>query len=83
MELFETLVPSFPLVVSCLFQELDHHFFPFCVSVGMNIPTFNQEMETTVVDGNGTEAGHIIVTTIGGRNGQPKQVSIWNFSNIS
>lgn len=31
-------------------------------------------METTVVDGNGTEAGHIIVTTIGGRNGQPKQV---------
>lgn len=31
-------------------------------------------MEATVVDGNGTEAGHIIVTTIGGRNGQPKQV---------
>jgi len=27
-----------------------------------------------VVDGNGTETGHIIVTTIGGRNGQPKQV---------
>lgn len=33
-----------------------------------------QEMEATVVDGNGTEAGHIIVTTIGGKNGQPKQV---------
>lgn len=35
-----------------------------------------QEMEATVtvVDGNGTETGHIIVTTIGGRNGQPKQV---------
>ncbi|KAI3417299.1 Non-specific serine/threonine protein kinase, partial [Psidium guajava] len=33
----------------------------------------DKEMETTVVDGNGTEAGHIIVTTIGGRNGQPKQ----------
>ena len=31
-------------------------------------------MEPTVVDGNGTETGHIIVTTIGGRNGQPKQV---------
>lgn len=31
-------------------------------------------METTVVDGNGTETGHIIVTTIGGKNGQPKQV---------
>ena len=25
------------------------------------------------MDGNGTETGHIIVTTIGGRNGQPKQ----------
>ncbi|KAI3808728.1 hypothetical protein L1987_24687 [Smallanthus sonchifolius] len=30
-------------------------------------------MEATVVDGNGTETGHIIITTIGGRNGQPKQ----------
>ncbi|XVE89514.1 hypothetical protein DITRI_Ditri20bG0002700 [Diplodiscus trichospermus] len=30
-------------------------------------------MEATVVDGNGTETGHIIVTTIGGRNGQPKK----------
>jgi hypothetical protein len=29
-----------------------------------------------VVDGNGTETGHIIVTTIGGRNGQPKQVDM-------
>ena len=33
-------------------------------------------MDAAVVDGNGTEAGHIIVTTIGGRNGQPKQVCI-------
>ncbi|OIT30632.1 shaggy-related protein kinase epsilon [Nicotiana attenuata] len=32
-----------------------------------------KEMETAVVDGNGTETGHIIVTTIGGKNGQPKQ----------
>ncbi|GKU91174.1 hypothetical protein SLEP1_g5083 [Rubroshorea leprosula] len=32
-----------------------------------------KEMEATVVDGNGTETGHIIVTTMGGRNGQPKQ----------
>ena len=31
-------------------------------------------METAVVDGNGAETGHIIVTTIGGKNGQPKQV---------
>ena len=34
-------------------------------------------MEETVVDGNGTETGHIIVTTIGGRNGQPKQVFLF------
>ena len=33
-----------------------------------------QDIEPAVVDGNGTETGHIIVTTIGGRNGQPKQV---------
>lgn len=33
-------------------------------------------MEAAIVDGNGTEAGHIIVTTIGGRNGQPKQVNV-------
>ncbi|XLR26173.1 hypothetical protein S83_054073 [Arachis hypogaea] len=33
----------------------------------------DREMETAVVDGNGTETGHIIVTTIGGKNGQPKQ----------
>ncbi|KAK6937224.1 Protein kinase domain, partial [Dillenia turbinata] len=33
----------------------------------------DKEVETPVVDGNGTEAGHIIVTTIGGKNGQPKQ----------
>ena len=31
-------------------------------------------MEATIVNGNGTETGHIIVTTIGGKNGQPKQV---------
>lgn len=33
----------------------------------------DKEIEATVVDGNGTETGHIIATTIGGRNGQPKQ----------
>ncbi|KAK7392199.1 hypothetical protein VNO78_20629 [Psophocarpus tetragonolobus] len=32
-----------------------------------------RQMEAIVVDGNGTETGHIIVTTIGGKNGQPKQ----------
>lgn len=45
----------------------------------MNIPSFmaTQDVEAAVVDGNGTETGHIIVTTIGGKNGQPKQVSVW------
>lgn len=33
----------------------------------------DKDIEAAVVDGNGTETGHIIVTTIGGRNGQPKQ----------
>ncbi|XP_065616723.1 glycogen synthase kinase-3 homolog MsK-3 [Quercus suber] len=33
----------------------------------------DKEVETTIVDGNGTEAGHIIVTTISGKNGEPKQ----------
>lgn len=32
-----------------------------------------------MVNGNGTETGHIIVTTIGGRNGQPKQVHFAQF----
>ncbi|GAB2270895.1 hypothetical protein Dimus_005758 [Dionaea muscipula] len=43
---------------------------------------FACDMEPTVVDGNDTEAGHIIVTTIGCRNGQPKEVGslrgIWD-----
>lgn len=33
-----------------------------------------QDMEPTIVSGNGTEAGQIITTVVGGRDGQPKQV---------
>ncbi|KAF5776030.1 putative protein-serine/threonine kinase CMGC-GSK family [Helianthus annuus] len=33
----------------------------------------DKEVEATVVNGNGTEKGQIIVTSVGGRNGQPKQ----------
>jgi serine/threonine protein kinase len=40
--------------------------------LGMKIKD-DKEMEAHVVDGNSTEAGHVIVTTIGGKNGQPKQ----------
>ncbi|GJZ26082.1 shaggy-related protein kinase epsilon-like protein [Tanacetum coccineum] len=39
----------------------------------IKVDKVEKEMEATVVDGHGTETGHIIVTTIGGRNGQPKQ----------
>lgn len=33
-----------------------------------------QDSEPDIVNGVGTEAGHVIRTTIGGRNGQAKQV---------
>ncbi|GMN42530.1 hypothetical protein TIFTF001_011730 [Ficus carica] len=33
-----------------------------------------KEVEAAVADGNRTETGHIIVITIGGRKGQPKQI---------
>ncbi|KAJ9547582.1 hypothetical protein OSB04_020125 [Centaurea solstitialis] len=41
----------------------------------MKIRDEDKEMEPAIVDGNGAETGHIIVTTIGGRNGQPKQAT--------
>lgn len=33
------------------------------------------------MNGKGTEAGQIIATTVGGRNGQPKQV-IWTLNGL-
>ncbi|XP_058223819.1 shaggy-related protein kinase alpha-like [Rhododendron vialii] len=33
----------------------------------------DKDMEATIISGNGTETGQIIATTVGGRNGQPKQ----------
>lgn len=36
-----------------------------------------QDMEATVVNGNGTETGQVITTSIGGRDGQPKRVLFW------
>lgn len=38
-----------------------------------------QGVETAMLKGNGTETGQIIATTIGGRNGQPKQVILVPF----
>jgi hypothetical protein len=43
---------------------------------GFDNIVFLQEIVPSVVEGNGTEAGHVISTTIGGRDGQPKQVSV-------
>ena len=34
-----------------------------------------QEMSAPVIEGNDAVTGHIISTTIGGKNGEPKQVS--------
>lgn len=56
-----------------------HHPFEqlpgnYLVYLCQNLLNEMQEMEAAVVDGNGTETGHVIVTTIGGKNGQPKQV---------
>ncbi len=36
-----------------------------------------QESEAIVMDENSTEPGHIITTTIGGHNGEPKQVCLF------
>lgn len=33
-----------------------------------------QDLRPTLVDGNGAETGHVIVTTVAGSNGQSKQV---------
>lgn len=33
-----------------------------------------QEMPAAVIEGNDAVSGHIISTTIGGKNGEPKQV---------
>lgn len=44
-----------------------------------------QDSEPDVIDGVGAETGHVIRTTIGGRNGQVKQVEsnsncrMWKF----
>lgn len=37
-------------------------------------------MSAAVVDGNDHVTGHIISTTIGGKNGEPKQVNIPPFN---
>lgn len=41
-----------------------------------NSSSSSQDSEPDVIDGVGAEAGHVIRTTIGGRNGQSRQVRI-------
>jgi hypothetical protein len=43
-------------------------------SVMISVHIYKQDIEVIVVNGNGTEPGHIIVTSIDRRNGQAKQV---------
>ncbi|XP_010523040.1 PREDICTED: shaggy-related protein kinase theta [Tarenaya hassleriana] len=38
-----------------------------------NANSEEKDMETTIVNGNGTETGQVITTTVGGRDGMPKQ----------
>lgn len=38
-----------------------------------------QEMSAPVIEGNDAVTGHIISTTIGGKNGEPKRVSTGSF----
>lgn len=69
------------VIFFCMNFSLHHPFeqLPgkYLVYLCQNLLNEMQEMEAAVVDGNGTETGHVIVTTIGGKNGQPKQVRFW------
>jgi len=51
-------------------------FFFVSVSLDFNCPCFCflQDSEPDIIDGVGAETGHVIRTSIGGRNGQSKQV---------
>lgn len=48
-------------------------------SDNIELGVFMQEMAASVVDGS-DPTGHIISTTIGGKNGEPKQVTILGIS---
>jgi len=43
---------------------------------GMSIRD-EKEVEAVVVNGNGMEVGHTIVTSVGGRNSQPRPLVTW------
>jgi hypothetical protein len=46
----------------------------FSVSTEVILSLPLQDSEPDIIDGVGAEAGHVIRTTIGGRNGQSRQV---------
>ena len=46
----------------------------FSVSTEVLLSLPLQDSEPDIIDGVGAEAGHVIRTTIGGRNGQSRQV---------
>ena len=83
-------VKTLCLIGECLapFFKLWKNFetFIFCCTSFCSL-VFNllQDSEPDVIDGVGAETGHVIRTTIGGRNGQVKQVEsksncrMWKF----
>ncbi|CAI0470624.1 unnamed protein product [Linum tenue] len=55
------------------YEQLPHEMHQMKIRDDKAANTDDKEMGAAVVSGNGTETGQIIATTIGGRNGQPKQ----------
>ncbi|KAB5527052.1 hypothetical protein DKX38_020899 [Salix brachista] len=56
------------------FDQLPKEMHEMKIRDDKNINHDEKDMEAAIVSGNGTETGQIIATTVGGRNGQPKQI---------
>lgn len=54
----------------------NHQIEPLCAFSNLIYCYQLQEMTSAEVEGNGAITGHIISTTIGGKNGEPKQVRL-------
>ncbi|XP_059634124.1 shaggy-related protein kinase epsilon isoform X2 [Cornus florida] len=66
-------VSSFARTEKCGYDELPKEIHEMKIRDDKPDKHDDKEMEAAVVSGNGTETGQIIATTVGGRNGQPKQ----------
>lgn len=56
-----------------------HNWHVFCIYFNPMTWCELQEMSAAVIEGNDPVTGHIISTTIGGKNGEPKQVRVGSF----